>query len=297
LELGGSALGVWGRGNGVGKQARWMKGSISVPLIGRGRRGASGGGGETAGDGGELQWLWMFRHWRGEQRGWGGALFQEEEGRRWGRLSFLGRGGVGRPKVVAATPTEGGSSCSYSGKKKMKTDSVFTLLHRGNGSQLRRCWNLGWLKNMARWAGGSLLGRLGRRRPAGWPGQNWSIWADWARLGMNNKKWILDYLAADSNEFKMETWMISSKTFGYSQKMEFRQWFKGLDQVKLNSKFGIFWDRISKLIWKLNSRNMEFRQKEFEVQLRIWHPLSYRGGLGSKMKFKSRNMDSNEFPI
>jgi hypothetical protein len=55
-------------------------------------------------------------------------------------------------------------------RKKAKAVLVFTLSHRGNGSQLRRCWNLRWLKNMAQWAGGDLLGQLGRRRPTGWSG-------------------------------------------------------------------------------------------------------------------------------
>jgi hypothetical protein len=39
LELGGAALGVRGRGNGGGKQARWMKGSIKMPFIGFKREG------------------------------------------------------------------------------------------------------------------------------------------------------------------------------------------------------------------------------------------------------------------
>jgi hypothetical protein len=46
LELSGAVLGVRGRGNGGGKQARWMKGSISVSFIGWRRRGAAGRGGE-----------------------------------------------------------------------------------------------------------------------------------------------------------------------------------------------------------------------------------------------------------
>jgi hypothetical protein len=41
LELDGAALGLQGRGNGDGKQARLMKGSISVPFIDWWRRGAA----------------------------------------------------------------------------------------------------------------------------------------------------------------------------------------------------------------------------------------------------------------
>jgi hypothetical protein len=62
LELGGAVLGVRGKGNGGGKQVQWMKGSISMPFIGWRRRGAAGRGGEKASDGGELQWLRLFRH-------------------------------------------------------------------------------------------------------------------------------------------------------------------------------------------------------------------------------------------
>jgi hypothetical protein len=48
-------------------------------------------------------------------------------------------GGIGVPATLA----KGGGGCSCSGKKKVKEVLVFTLSHRGNGSQLRRCWNLG----------------------------------------------------------------------------------------------------------------------------------------------------------
>jgi hypothetical protein len=39
-----------------------LRGSSGRLLLGPGWRGAAGGGGETVGDGGELQWLRSFRH-------------------------------------------------------------------------------------------------------------------------------------------------------------------------------------------------------------------------------------------
>jgi hypothetical protein len=85
-------------------------------------RGAAEGGEETTGDGGELQWLQLFQHRRGERRAWSGAGHHFEKRRVGGMVdsASLGTeesaGGIG----AVATPTEGGGGCNCSGKKKVK---------------------------------------------------------------------------------------------------------------------------------------------------------------------------------
>jgi hypothetical protein len=79
----------------------------------------------------------------------------------------------------------------------------------------------------------------------------------------------------------------------------------GLDQMNLNSRFGIFQCRISKFDSKtctkdyenltkriqIPTRDLDLKEKNFDIHLDIGV------GLGSEMKFKSRDLDFNEFPI
>jgi hypothetical protein len=74
---GGVALGVRGRGNGDGKQARWMKGSISVCFIDRWRRGEVGRGGGPMVMVGSFNGFDRFSIEGGKQRGWGGHRFEK----------------------------------------------------------------------------------------------------------------------------------------------------------------------------------------------------------------------------
>jgi hypothetical protein len=95
------------------------------------------GGGEQPGE--AEKWLAMvrssngFSHFvieGGERRGWGGAPFREEEGRRRGRLGFLGCGGVSQR-------------------------------HRGSGYTGQRWWRLQPVVG---------CGVVPRRKKLGWPG-------------------------------------------------------------------------------------------------------------------------------
>jgi hypothetical protein len=79
-------------------------------------------------------------------------------------------------------------------------------------------------------------------------------------LKRNSKK-SFEFSKAEMDGFKneFEFWMTVLDFQKKNRKLD-----KDLNQIGLNSKFGIFQNRISKLIRKLKSRNMKIRRKEFK---------------------------------
>jgi hypothetical protein len=87
------------------------------------------------------------------------------------------------------------------------------------------------------------------------------------RMLKRNSKKSFEFSKAEMDGFKneFEFWMTVLDFQKKNRKLD-----KDLNQIGLNSKFGIFQNRISKLIRKLKSRNMKIRRKEFKFWLRIW---------------------------